>query len=148
MKSYIVKAEASQLGDLSVMFNRYRQFYKMESDLTAAKQFISDRLSLRDSMIFVCYSVGKPQGFAQIYPSFSSVAMQRTWTLNDLYVNTNERRSGVASRLLKHLLEEARKDKVFSIKLVTAKDNTIAKSLYQSLGFQQNTIFDSFSIKI
>jgi len=148
MSSYIIKANSTAIDDLTQMFDRYRQFYQMDSNIAAAKQFMSDRLSLHDSIIFICYTAGKAQGFAQIYPSFSSVAMRRTWTLNDLYVNKGERRTGVARLLLNHTLEKARQAEIFSVKLVTAKDNLIAKSLYQSLGFQQNDRFDSFSIRL
>ncbi len=148
MSSYIIKANSAAIDDLALMFDRYRQFYQMDSNITAAKHFISDRLSLHDSIIFMCYTADKAQGFAQIYPSFSSVAMRRTWTLNDLYVNKEERRAGVARLLLNHTLEEARQAEIFSVKLVTAKENLIAKSLYQSLGFQQNGRFDSFSIRL
>lgn len=148
MSSYIIKADSTAIDDLTQMFDRYRQFYQMDSNIAAAKQFMSDRLSLHDSIIYICYTAGKAQGFAQIYPSFSSVAMRRTWTLNDLYVNKGERRAGVARLLLNHTLEKARQAEIFSVKLVTAKDNLIAKSLYHSLGFQQNDRFDSFSIRL
>ncbi len=148
MSSYIIKANSTAIDDFLQMFDRYRQFYQMDSNIAAAKQFMSDRLSLHDSIIFICYTADKAQGFAQIYPSFSSGAMRRTWTLNDLYVNMGERRTGVARLLLNHTLEKARQAEIFSVKLVTAKDNLIAKSLYQSLGFQQNDRFDSFSIRL
>ena len=148
MSRHVIQATKSELDDLSIMFDQYRQFYKMDTNIEATRQFVGERLSLHDSIIFACYSNFNALGFAQIYPSFSSVAMRRTWILNDLYVSKEHRGSGVATLLLNHIREKAEEAEVFSIKLVTAKDNLKAKSLYRFFGFEQNLEFDSYSIKI
>ncbi len=148
MARQVIQATKSELNDVSTMFDQYRQFYKMDTDIEAARKFVGERLSVHDSIIFACYSNSKALGFAQIYPSFSSVAMRRTWILNDLFVIKEYRGSGVATLLLNHIREKAKEAKVFSVKLVTAKDNFKAKSLYQFFGFEKNLEFDSYSIKI
>jgi ribosomal protein S18 acetylase RimI-like enzyme len=143
----IIQAELKHLDDLSSLFDGYRQFYNMKSDIKSANNYLRDRLSLHDSIIYMLYQGNHAQAFAQIYPSFSSVAMQRTWTLNDLYVDRSYRNQGAGRLLLEHVLNKAKENSVFSVKLITAKDNHTAKSLYQSCGFQINTDFDSYSIR-
>ena len=38
-------------------------------------------------------------GFVQLYPMFSSVRARRTWVLNDLFVEAQFRRGGIAGSL-------------------------------------------------
>ena len=81
----------------------------------------------------------------QIYPSFSSVAMQPTWILNDLFVDASARCSGCATSMMKYLYKQAVQNKIFSIKLSTAVNNYSAKSLYDSLGYDLVKDFDNYS---
>ncbi len=141
-------AHASQLDVLSELFDQYRIFYSMNSDLSAAKKFITERLHLNDSLIYLAKSKDEYVGFAQIYKSFSSVAMKQVWILNDLYIHEKFRQQGCAKKLLTHIRLEAKKNDVFSIRLSTATDNFNAKNLYQSLGYQIIDSFDYYSIKI
>lgn len=47
----------------------------------------------------------KAIGFMQIYPSFSSITMEKLWILNDLYIVLEARECGVG----RSLIETARK---------------------------------------
>ena len=82
----IRKAQISDLSQLSELFDLYRIFYRKESDLSAAENFIRTRLEKEDAVIYVAESGDQLVGFTQLYPSFSSTRMQRMWILNDLYV--------------------------------------------------------------
>ena len=141
----IYPINSNRIEDAAYLFNQYRIFYKMPSHLTAAKAFISERLSKRDSIIFLGYSKEKPVGFIQIYPSFSSMAMLPTWLVNDLFVDSKARRLGCAEKMMVHVQTKAKEMKIFSIKLATANDNHAAKKLYQKLGYQQIVNFESYS---
>ncbi len=147
MNRKIIKASIAELDDLTSLFDGYRQFYQMQKDLPQCKNFLKDRLTLHDSLIFMVYKNATAQAFAQIYPSFSSVAMQRIWTLNDLFVGQAYRNEGIARDLIEYVLQNAKREGVFSVKLVTAKTNAVARSLYQSIGFKLNNTFESYSIK-
>ena len=48
-----------------------------------------------------------PIGFVQLYPSFSSVSMKRTWVLNDLYVKESVRGKGFGEKLIKKAINFA-----------------------------------------
>lgn len=52
----IVKAEPQYLDDLAALFNAYRVFYEQDSDLAAAKQFLSERMAKNESTIFIALS--------------------------------------------------------------------------------------------
>jgi len=140
----IIQANKSNLQDAVFLFEKYRSFYHMPNDFKAAKYFISERLNKHDSLIFLAYKKNTPVGFMQIYNSFSSVAMQPIWILNDLFIEPSARRSGCATKMLKHLYEQAIQNSIFSIKLATAIDNHSAKALYDSLGYKLVSDFDNY----
>lgn len=144
----IIQAGQKDLQKVAFLFDQYRIFYKMPSDITAAKNFVSRRFTQQDSLIFIASKQTSAVGFMQVYPSFSSVAMQPIWLLNDLFIESSARRTGCARRMMEYLQEKAGQQAIFSIKLATAINNHKAKSLYESLGYQQNQDFDHFSKRI
>ena len=133
------------INDAAALFDQYRIFYKMESDLKSSQAFISARAKQQDSFIFVAYKENEPAGFAQIYPSYSSVAMKKIWILNDLFVAMPFRKSGCATCLLSYVESQASNNDVFSIKLATASNNSQANELYYKLGYKRNQAFEHFS---
>ncbi len=57
------------------------------------------------------------------------------WWLQSVYVDPNERASGVFKALYQHVLEEAEKDpKVCGLRLYVHRENRRARSVYLSLG--------------
>ncbi|GHX17178.1 histone acetyltransferase HPA2 and related acetyltransferase [Vibrio cholerae] len=73
----VIEASVSNLDDIAILFDAYRQFYEQESDIQGARNFIEMHMKNGDSVIFLALSEGnEPLGFAQLYPSFSSVAMK------------------------------------------------------------------------
>ena len=144
----IIKATLNDLNCLSELFDLYRQFYQQKSDLDGANDFIKERLSNEESVIFIAFVENKPAGFVQLYPSFSSVSMKRTWVLNDLYVKENVRGKGFGEKLIKKALTFAEESGANGVLLETAKDNVTAQSLYEKNGFTRETNhFYYYSIK-
>lgn len=146
MKPTISEAEINDLEDVAFLFDQYRIFYSMTSDLDKCKSFITKRLSNKDSIIYLARIKNEPAGLAQIYPSFSSVAMQPIWVLNDLFVSKEYRKLGCAKLLMQKVENEALKRPIFSVKLSTAIDNHAAKKLYHSIGYTRITQFDNYSL--
>ena len=97
----ILRATINDLDSLTELFDLYRMFYQQKSDLEGAREFIKDRLSNGESVLFLAFDENDPIGFVQLYPSFSSVSMKRTWVLNDLYVKENARGKGFGEKLIK-----------------------------------------------
>ncbi len=120
------KANSNDLIQLSHLFDGYRQFYQQAADLDGAKEFISKRLENQQSVIFVVFVVesdDKLLGFTQLFPSFSSVSMQRLWVLNDLFVAVAARQQGVARNLMEAAKHFAQKTNSKGLTLETDLGN-------------------------
>lgn len=150
MKNIVIRpATLIDLDQLSNLFDCYRIFYKKASDLEAAKKFIEARIRGNDSIILVAQdSKSSLLGFVQIYPTFSSLSLCRTWVLNDLYVDKEFRRCGIAKMLTQAVHALARKEGIGSIHLETQKDNAKAQALYSSLGYKIDDEFYMLDCKM
>jgi ribosomal protein S18 acetylase RimI-like enzyme len=146
----IVKASQEISGQVAELFDSYKQFYGQPSDLVGATRFIGERLKTDESVIYVALadeseSVSGPVGFVQLYPVYSSISMKRAWILNDLYVKPEARTAGIGRKLMKRCEELARDSGAAYLALETAKDNLVAKELYESLGYIKDVEFDHYS---
>lgn len=145
----ILHATVDHLHLLIPLFDAYRQFYEETSDLSGASLFLGERLTKKDSVIFLAIdNSGTALGFVQLYPSFSSVSMKQLWILNDLFVIRSARGRGVARALLKRSTELATETKSKGLVLETAADNLPAKKLYQKSGWIKEEHFDSYFLNV
>jgi len=119
------------------LFDKYRVFYKQQSDIATAKKFIQERLDNNESVIFVSLDSDKPIGFTQLYPKYSSARVIKNWILNDLYVDKEYRKKGIGENLIKTAMDFARQNGAKFVELSTAVDNYTAQSLYEQVGFKK-----------
>ena len=139
------KAQTEDLPALSELFDGYRQFYQQPADLAGAQAFLQQRFAQQESVVFVAEDDAGLLGFTQLFPSFSSVSMQRLWILNDLFVAAHARQRGVAKALMNQARDWAESTGSKGIILETDWDNTQAQALYQQLGYeQQNSTYHYF----
>lgn len=141
---HITQATILDLEDIVILFNQYRMFYGQESDQEGARQFLFNRLVHRESVIYLAREGdvnGRAIGFAQLYPVFSSVSMQRSWILNDLFVNADVRGQGVGRELLQAVTDFAVMTHAKGIALSTATTNVNAQKLYEQNGFVRDEEF-------
>ncbi|WP_442497907.1 GNAT family N-acetyltransferase [Methylobacter sp. sgz302048] len=137
----IRQAVASDIDALAPLFDSYRQFYGRESDIRAAREFLLARFNHGESAVFIAHDANVPIGFAQLYPSFSSVSLAGTFVLNDLFVRESSRRKGVASLLLAAAVEFGKSSAAARLSLSTAISNETAQALYQSAGWRRDEQF-------
>lgn len=142
----IRSATEESIHEIAILFNEYRVFYKKDSDLQSAKQFLLERFKNNESFIFSASYENKIVGFTQIYPTFSSLQMKKIYILNDLYVNEEYRSLGIGSSLITHVKDVAQKNNINTIILETASDNIKAKALYESLGFNRDIGMDTYCL--
>jgi ribosomal protein S18 acetylase RimI-like enzyme len=145
----IVRAGHEHLPVLAALFDDYRVFYERSSDLDGARDYLSERLSNLESVIFL--ALGHDQrglGFTQLYPSFTSLRMRRLWILYDLYVSPQARRQGIGRALMEHAAEFARATGATRIELSTAIDNHPAQALYDSLGYDKDDAFYFYELAL
>ncbi len=138
MKISTHRAGPADLDALALLFDAYRQFYGQAGDVPRAREWLRERLRFGESVVLVATREGKPVGFTQLYPMYSSVRTARTWILNDLYVDAGARRTGVARSLLDAAAKFAREDGAAGISLETTQDNAAARALYRAAGWNED----------
>ena len=142
MSSISVRQAAfSDLEQLSCLFDLYRVFQGKESDVDAARGFLRARFDHGESIVFIAHEGSTPLGFAQLYPSYSSTALARVFILNDLFVNENGRRKGVASALLSALEDYSWAHGASRVTLNVAMDNEAGQRLYEAQGWNKDAQF-------
>ncbi|MEM9100909.1 MAG: GNAT family N-acetyltransferase [Pseudomonadota bacterium] len=144
----IFSATTNNLDQLTHLFDLYRQFYGQDSDILNAKQFLSKRLAQQESKIFIAELDGSSVGFVQLYPSFSSVSMQKIWILNDLFVVEQARKQGVANALMEKAKDLATETLAVRLELSTQQDNRKAQALYEKLGYVKDNEYYHYSLSL
>src|SRR5688572_22747281 len=142
------QAVFDDLDVLSTLFDRYRQFYKRESDVPAATAFLTERFNHGESVVFLAECEGRAVGFTQLYPSFSSTAMARVYILNDLYVEESARRQGVGAKLLEAATRYARAMGAVRVSLNTDTQNSVAQATYEAEGWERDQQFYAYHFHI
>jgi len=136
-----VRAGLDDLEALVSLFDGYRRFYRQPSDPIGARAFLAERIKRNESVIFLAVVEGAITGFTQLYPSFSSVSMERLWVLNDLFVAPEGRRLGAGRALLDRAERWARETGAKGLTLSTEITNGTAQRLYESAGWTKDDEF-------
>lgn len=137
----IARAGTADLGELLPLFAGYLRFYEKPVDDERTAAFLRARLSGGDSVVLLARQGGLAVGFVQLYPSFASLALARSWILNDLFVSPQARGLGVGRALMLAAHRLARDTGSAELFLQTARDNTAAQALYGSLGWVRDDAF-------
>jgi len=146
---WIKQAGVEDVPHLALLFNQYRMFYGQSSNLDGAATFLEERITHKESTAFIAYSSPEDRrglGFVQLYPSFSSVSMQRLWILNDLFVTSEARKQRVGRQLMDMAYRFALESSAKGLTLSTAHDNKIAQRLYESLGYERDEHFYTYEL--
>ena len=130
----IKQATTVHLDDLILLFDAYRVFYRQPSNLEAARDFLKERLTKQDSVIYIAYINDVAVGFTQLYFLFSSVSMQPMYLLNDLYTDSNCRNKSIGTALINKAKAICKQKGYKGIIIQTEKINP-AQHLYQREGF-------------
>lgn len=138
----IRQATIEDLDQLSILFAQYRIFYEQPFEPGKAKQFLKERLSREESIVFIVLEKDQYAAFTQLYPSFSSVGLAKIWILNDLFVSADHRNKGIARYLITHILEYSRQTGRTKVALSTTYDNINAQKLYEKLGFTRTDFYN------
>lgn len=145
----IRQAQRIDTDAIAPLFDAYRQFYGKPSDPHLSARFIDERLKNGESIIFVALGgTGKAVGFAQLYPTFSSVSAARVYVLNDLYVAPEARRGTIARTLMAAAAGFARERGALRLSLSTGKGNSAAQSLYESEGWVRDDSYYHYSLTL
>ena len=133
----IIQVQKEHLDSVAILFDAYRQYYDQKPDLVGAKNFLSERLLLNESVIFLALDEDKSLGFTQLYPIFSSISMKRQWVLNDLFVHEDARNLGIGKQILEKAQDFIKQIGHKGLLLETTPDNEKAQRLYEKLGWER-----------
>lgn len=148
--SAIREAALGDLDRLAPLFDAYRQFYDRPSNLALARDFLSARLEHAESVIFLAEDGDSAVGFVQLYPLFSSTSLKpgRLWLLNDLFVMPAARGRGVGRKLMSRARRLAEETGACGLELATARTNSGAQALYESLGYRRDDDFFRYELHL
>lgn len=133
----IIRAQPEHIPALAPLLDAYRVFYKQVSDIKGATQFLEDRFQKEESVVFLSIHDGRPSGFVQLFPAFSTVSLQAVYILNDLYVEETHRKMGIGEALLRRSQEYCQMKGYKGLALETAIDNP-AQTLYERMGWKKD----------
>ncbi len=133
----IIRAKQEHIFLLAPLLDAYRVFYKQNSDIKAAEQFLEERFQKNESVLFLSLDGEESTGFVQLYPGFSTVSLQPIYILNDLYVRSAHRNMGIGESLLRTSQEYCQMKGFKGLALETAIDNP-AQGLYERMGWEKD----------
>jgi ribosomal protein S18 acetylase RimI-like enzyme len=141
----VVRATRKHLEMLAELFQAYLAFYRRGHDRERIKTFLAARMLRKESAIFIALEGTADEtravGFAQLYPTFSSLRLSRMWVLNDLYTVADRRRNGVAHLLLAAARTMAVGTSATHVELLTERTNRAAQRVYESVGYRKDELF-------
>ena len=138
----VIRATVTDITDAAPLFAAYREFYGEPYDLKAAAGFLTDRLTLDETIVLLARNDEESTvGFTQIYPSFSSTQLTPIWILNDLFVDPDARGTGAVDALLDTAAALAKDAGVTAIELATAHTNLRAQAVYDRSGYVIDEVY-------
>jgi ribosomal protein S18 acetylase RimI-like enzyme len=142
-------ATLADLDAVAPLFDAYRQFYEQAPDAAAARHFIHDRLQRDESVILLALNANQQAvGFCQLYPIFCSIDAKPIYSLSDLFVVPEARRSGVGRALLQAAERHAKNTGRTRLELTTARTNKTAQAAYESLGWQRDEVYYAYAKRV
>ena len=148
MKIKIIKAKKENYKEVGFLFDLYRQFYKYKTEIKKSTKYIKERISKKESTIFLCYCDKEPAGFVQLYETFDSLNINKKLVLYDLYVKKEFRQIGIGKSLMDIAKKFVHKKKIKLIELSTAITNKKAQSLYESLEYKRDKEYYNYFLEL
>ncbi|WP_369372374.1 N-acetyltransferase family protein [Promicromonospora sp. Populi] len=138
------------------LFRQYLRFYDQEVPAAEARAYLTARRDAGESVLLVAALLPDGDeaasgdghelvGFAQSYPTWSSVSLSRSWVLNDLFVSPTARGTGAGRALVQETCRRAKEAGAIRVSLATAWDNVAAQGLYESEGFVRDQHFHHYA---
>lgn len=139
----------ADLDALVPLFAGYLQFYQVPRSASEIHAFLLERLQRGDAQLFIARDEqGMAQGFTQLYPLQSSLALAPSWLLSDLFVLPSARRQGVGEALMNAARAYAEASGACGLQLETAKTNLAGQALYERLGYVRDELYLTYWLSL
>lgn len=123
-------------GQVAALFDDYRAHYGRPPSLQVTHGWLQDQLGQYRMTIVAAIHAGQACGFITTTVMPASLMLGTAWSIRDLYVGPQRRRSGIAHALLQHVVDDARAAGAYRVSLQTEAGNIPALRLYTAAGFQ------------
>lgn len=123
---------------LALLFENEEEFAPDAEKQRAALQMIL--ADARVGRVFVAREGSRILGMASLLYTVSTAQGGRAALFEDLIVLPEHRGKGIATALLRHVIDAARAEDIKRITLLTDRGNKRAQALYRKLGFAASTM--------
>ena len=123
---------------LGILFSQEAEFVPDDAKQTRALEKILSDESV--GTIFVARAEGRVVAMATLIYTISTAEGGTAALFEDLVVLPGHRGRGIASSLLEFVIQEARKQGVLRLTLLTDRQNERAHALYRKLGFADSAM--------
>lgn len=144
----IRQANIQDLPYIVPIFDSYREYFKQQRNPAEVEAFLFDKFEHMESVIFIAEQDSEVIGFAQLYPIFSSLTLQRVWLLNDFFISEGFRHSGFGKQLFAKVKEFSLLTKAKGIELSVEHINEKAWGFWESQGFKLDEEFRYYFFKL
>lgn len=123
-------------GQVADLFDDYRADYGRPRSPRVTHDWLHGQMAQHRLAIVAAICAGQACGFITTTVMPASLMLGTAWSIRDLYVAPQRRRSGIARALLQHVVDDARAAGAYRVSLQTEAGNTPALRLYSAVGFQ------------
>lgn len=142
------QATIEDLPKLVPIFDSYREYFKHPKDPLKVESFLYEKFEHLESVMFIAEQQSEVIGFAQLYPIFSSLSLQRVWLLNDFYITEQCRNGGIGKQLFAKVKEFTLLTKSKGIELSVEHTNKKAWHFWENQGFKVDDEFRYYFYKL
>lgn len=133
---------------VAALFDDYRAHYGRPSSPEITSSWLHDQLAQHRIAVDAAIRDEQVCGFITVTIMPASLMLGTAWSVRDLYVAPQHRRSGIANALLQHVLHNARAAGALRVSLQTETDNVSALKLYTDIGFQTVTGLEQLNLTL
>jgi len=133
----ITVVDETDLPDLLPLVRAYCDFYEVtpgDDELLALSRALIADPDLEGFQLIARDNSGRAVGFATVFWTWSTLTAAREAIMNDLFVHSDARGSGLADALMEECRVRARRRGAASLSWQTAKDNVRAQAVYERVG--------------
>lgn len=132
-----IAAADPDVTEAAAEFDEYRCHDGHPPAFGATRTWLVEQLTCqRIAVAAALDSAGRYMGLITTTAMPASLTLGTAWSIRDLYVVPEHRRRGIASRLIHHVVNDARNVGALRLSLQTEPDNAAALPLYAAAGFQ------------
>jgi ribosomal protein S18 acetylase RimI-like enzyme len=142
------QATIKDLPKIVPIFDSYREYFKQQKNPLKVESFLFEKFVHLESVIFIAEQESEVIGFAQLYPIFSSLSLERVCLLNDFYISEEYRNNGIGKQLFAKVKEFTLLTKSKGIELSVEHTNRKAWQFWEKQGFRIDDEFRFYFYKL